>query len=487
MFKSALALIFSFHVLLEPTNLDPQTTSSASGNYLLFNLHRALMKYSEEKGLEGEGARSCQRKKPLTVVCELRVGRKWSNGVPITAADYVAAFRRLIDPANASPQSDVLFTVKNAMAIWKGAKEPSELAVFADDNATLRIELETEDGEFEYKLIHPALSPLPPGGYLPRDKAETQVTSGPYSVAEWKSGSWIVLKNNPHYSPHPRPPVKIFFVEDDATAMRLYESGKMSFLRRVTAEEIPRWRRSPEFRQIHMARFDYIGFGPALADKPKLREALVKAVDFGLFHKLFDTRSPPGCPSLPARLMDKVVCQKFNAKAAKKIWSEARPGERIEFGYSMMGGDDIARAAQWFQGQWKKNLGTEVELKPQEQGLYLKRLKAAPPALFRKGVNLDRPTCLGALELFLPGHPDNYIRLDDRRFKVLVDDLARAKTPAGRKTACRKAVEHLLATHRMIPLGEMHFSILAKPEFTGWTLNSLNQLDLAGLTARPGT
>ena len=285
------------------------------------------------------------------MLCTLRPERKWSNGATITAADYVAAFRRLIDPKVGSSQSDVLFTVKNAMQIWQGVKPVEELAVFADTPNLLRIELDNEDLEFEYKLIHPALSPLPPGGFLTRARAAGQVTSGPYVIEEWKSSSWIKLKNNIHYSPLPRPPVQIFFVDEDATAMRLYESGKITFLRRVTAGEIPRWRDSLEFKQIAMARFDYIGFGPQLADQPAVREALVKAVDFNLFLKLFDTRSPPGCPSLPAPLMDKIICQKTDRARAKKLWDGERQKPKIEFHYSMMGGDDIARAAEWFQGQ----------------------------------------------------------------------------------------------------------------------------------------
>ncbi len=471
---------FSFHMLVEPTNLDPQMTGSASGNYLLYNMYRGLMRFTSDGKLTGDGAKSCVRKK-REVICLLDSARKFSNGTAITAADYVASFRRLIDPKLGSLQSDVLFTVKNAKLIWKGEKTSDQLAVFADHPGKLRIELDTDDFEFEYKLIHPALSPLPPGGYLDRKRASEQVTSGPYSIEEWKTNSWLNLKSNVHYSSLKRPPVHVLFVDEDATALRLYENGKMTFLRRVTAGEIPRLRGSPEFKQIAMARFDYIGFGPQLIDKPKIREALVKSIDFDLFLKLFDTRSPPGCPSLPASLMDKVVCQKMALGPAKMIWDAEQDKPKIEFHFSMMGGDDVARAAEWFQGQWKKNLGANVDVKTQEQGVYVRNLKTQPPPVFRKGVNLDRPTCLSGLELFTKGHPDNYIKLEDDKYERLVATVAKAKTEAARKVACRKAVEHLIATFRLIPLGEMHFSVMAKPQFTGWSLNSLNQLDLSTL------
>src|SRR5262245_5937889 len=177
---------FSFHVLAEPTVLDPQLSSSPMSNYLLANLYRGLLKYSDDKGLVGDGAKECRRQKGQ-VICELRAERKWSDGTPITAEDYVAAFRRLVNPETGSPQADVLFTVKNAKLIWRKEAPVTKLGVYADSPTTLRIELEGEDLEFEYRLIHPALSPLPPGGYGDRKNAAKQIVSGPYKIGEWKT------------------------------------------------------------------------------------------------------------------------------------------------------------------------------------------------------------------------------------------------------------------------------------------------------------
>lgn len=473
---------FSFHVLSEPNSLDPQLSASPGSSYLLFNLYRGLLKYSEERGLEGEGAKECKRPNPRTVVCELRE-RKWSNGSPITAADYVAAFRRLVNPDSTSPQADILFNIKNARAIWSKEKTPDTLGVFADSPLKFRVELEQDDPEFEYKLIHPATAPLPPGGYVDRKQASQQVVSGPYMIDEWKSSTWIKLKNNGAFDAGKRPPVEIYFVDEDATAMRLYESGKLNFLRRVTSADMPRVRKSPEFQRIPMARFDYVGFGPQLNGYPKLREALTRSVDFKGFLKLFDTLTPPGCPSLPAKMMDRTPCQEFAPAAAKAAWQSVKNPPKLELHFSMMGGDDIARAAEWFQGQWKKNLGVLVELKSHEQGVYLRLLKNEPPALFRKGIGLDRPTCLAGLEVFTKDHPDNYIRLNDPKYEELVRQAAAVGSISERKVACRKAMEYLNSLHRVIPLGELYFSIMAKPTFKGWSLNSLNHLDLAGLVS----
>ena len=46
-------------------------------------------------------------------------------------------------------------------------------------------------------------------------------------------------------------------------------------------------------------------------------------------------------------------------------------------------------------------------------------------------------------------------------------------------------MDFLMKNYFLIPLGAIHFSMLAKPEFTGWKLNQMNQLDLSNLHQRP--
>ena len=479
--------VFRFHVLTEPSNLDPQLTNSASGNYLYNALYRGLFVYNSKKGLIPAGAKSCERKKGR-LICHLNTNYKWSNGETIKALDYVAAFKRLIDPQLSSPQSDILFTLKNAREIWRREKPAEDLGVKAISEDTLEFEFAADDNEFEFKLIHPALSPLPPGGFKNKERATELVASGPYQIAQWKDGAWIRLTRNPFYPTQlkqNRPDAEVLFVENDPTAVSLFEAGKLTFLRRIPAGEIDRFRSKPGFHQIGMARFDYIGFGPQLNDFRELRNALVEGVDFPKFLKLFDTRTEPGCPSLPAKYMDRPYCRKFNLKNAKTSLAKSIKPPKLEFQFSRMGGDDIARAAEFFQGQWQKNLGLEVELAGQEQTLYLRRLRVDPPSIFRKGVNLDRPTCLAALEIFSKDHPENFIHFDEPDFERILKRLASTKDLSLKKRICREGVEFLLNSNRLIPLGEMHFTIMASPEFTGWDLNDLNQLDLSELSETP--
>lgn len=475
---------FRFHLLSEPHSMDPQRADGSGGNYVFQNIYRGLFRFHSARGLIPEGAKSCQRR-PHKLICTLNPNHRWSNGVAIRAEDYVQSFQRVIDPAQKSRASEMLLNLKNARAIAEGKLPATRLGVSALSASRLQFEFSVDDPEFEFKLINTALVPWPPGGLLEREDSPKMLFSGPYKITEWKPNHFVHLTANKSYglpAAETRPDLEAVFIESDPTALRLYESGKLNFLRRLTAGEIPRYKGAKDFLQVPMARFDYVGFGPSLEPYEKLREALTESVDFASFLLLFDTKGPPGCPSLPAKLLDRTVCMKFTPELAKRALPPPTEVPKLSFHFSRMGGDDISRAAEWFQGQWKKNLGVLVELSSQEQIVHLQNLRSNPPAIFRKGVNLDRPTCLAAVELFTTGHPENYIRFHSPTYDKLVERLRVARGVTAKRVACRQAIETLMASHRLIPLGEMYFTILMNPKFQSWDLNELNQLDLTNLT-----
>ena len=133
------------------------------------------------------------------------------------------------------------------------------------------------------------------------------------------------------------------------------------------------------------------------------------------------------------------------------------------------------------QHQWRKHLGLQIDLEQIEQGMFLQSLKDHPAPIFRKGVTIDRPTCLAATELFLDQQPENYLGYKDPEYMKAVRRLSEATAVAAKKTYCTQALKQLMDKHVMIPLGEIHFALRARKTFEGWTLNELNQLDLTDL------
>ena len=461
----------------EPKALDPIRIAATESNHVFHNLHRGLFSFDDKKGLIPEGALKCRRPNPKTLRCRLNSKFKWSDGTPVLAQDYVNAYQRLLGPSSKSRDMDLLFSLKNAREIVKGALPATQLGVSAPQPSELLFEFATPDYEFEYKLVSPVLVPW---------KSEN-LYSGPYKVEKWEEGRRALLLPNEFYprgNPN-RPRVEVLFLEAEATALTLYETNRADFVPRLPIVLARRFLGKPELRKIPFSRFDYIGFNPTLAANETLRRALVLGSDYAELQKALESEGRLGCPSLQASYVDKERCYNFDFKRALELMKNTKPlSKSLAFGYSQAGGDDVQRTAEWFQAQWKK-LGVPVELRPIEQRVYLQELRTSPPEVFRKGVPLTRPTCLAALETFVSVSEENYIRFQNPRYDKILEEIQQHPSARQRKVLCGKALQILMDEAIMIPLGRMAFYTLLRPSYSGVEFNSINQIDMSGLRQSP--
>ncbi len=503
--------VFRYHIPAEPQSLDASRLTSTDASYFFNNIMRGLYSYSNQTGLVAEGAKSCQFETPLRLICVLDTNVRWSDGSKVVAEDYVRSFQRLVAVTGKNPSVELLKNVVGAMAINSGKQQKlSELGVRAVDSSHLRIDFEKPDPDFLFKLTASVLTPASPkaptGKVLKRGEIDSLVFNGPYKVTAWTLGRRLHLESNPYYTRGNagRPPVEVLFIDDDQTALQLYDKRTLTFLRRLPTIFIPKYRDKPDFVQVPVARFDYVGFGDELRNQPDFRRALSLAADYRELAKIYDALGIPGCPSLPENMLDKERCVVFDLSAAQKAWAKV-PSDlktrHYKLAFSRLGGDDVKKGMEWFQAQWKKNLGLTIDLEQNEQGAYLEMLRTEPPAIFRKGIGLERPTCLAALENFAPGGSENFLKIEDPSYAGIVDQL-RASSEASppemgqnarpgskdkleQKRLCGAGVQWLTDRSLLIPLGRIHFTILADPHFTGWTLNEMNQLDLSSLKYQP--
>lgn len=467
--------IFRLHLATEPSGLDPNKQRTTTSSYLLGNLYRNIFIYDDTKGLLPDLGEKCSRDKKKNLICTLKKNLKWSDGTPLTSQDFITTYKKILDSKNAVPRADLLFKIKNAQDIYNGKKGLETLGVSAPDKLTLKFEFQKNDNEFEYNLATTLLAPT---------KADLSAFNGPYILKEWKKGQKIVLTPNPEYPMgHPaRPIVEFAFIEEDTVALQLYEKNELHFLRRLPTLFIPQYKSRKDFYWQPVIRLDYLGFGPELASQEEVRKALTYSLNYVELQKIFSSDGRPGCIGLPdSWFPEKAPCYDFNLKEVPPL----KKTQTYTMMFSALGGEDHKRATEWLQNQWRKNAGLKVNLEGKENKIFLQILQNSPPAIFRKGVSPDRPTCLSALETFAPESPENYLRLKSAEYDQILEALATAKTEKERKKWCLAGTEFLLKRHLMIPTGAIHFSILAKPEFIGWKLNQTNQLDLSNLHPKP--
>lgn len=467
--------VFRLHLSNEPGSLDPNKQKSSASSYLLGNLYRNLYKFDDQKGLLPELGEGCKRDKKNNLTCVLKKNLKWSDGSPLTSEDFLRTYKKILDPKNAAPRADLLFKIRNATAIYSGKAKAETLGISAPDKNRLHFEFEQADPDFEYNLASFLLAPT---------KSDLSAMNGPYKLSEWRKGQKVTLRRNEYYvtDGSQRPPVEFLFIEEDSVALQLYEKNELQFLRRLPTLYIPSFRKRPDFHWIPVTRLDYIGFGPALAQREDLRKAFTYSINFTELQKIFSSEGRPGCVGLPDTWFpDKAPCYDFDLQKVPKL----KDSNTYTFMFSSLGGEDHKRATEWLQDQWMKNAGLKTHLEMKENKVYLQTLSQNPPALFRKGVAPDRPTCLAALETFSRQSPENYLRVNSQEYDQILASLSLAKNKQEQKKHCLAGVDFLMKRHLWIPLGAIQFAILSKPGFQGWKLNQMNQLDLSGLHFSP--
>ena len=134
----------------------------------------------------------------LTYTVTVRSGMTFTDGKPVTAADFVYSFDRILDPATKSPVASFWTGVVGAADY---AKNPTGAlaGITAVDDSTLQIKLTAPNSSFKYVLAMPHASVIEKG------TAAKPVGSGPFVLDHFNPGQEVVVNRNTKYWDSPRP------------------------------------------------------------------------------------------------------------------------------------------------------------------------------------------------------------------------------------------------------------------------------------------
>jgi oligopeptide transport system substrate-binding protein len=140
----------------------------------------------------------------LHATFHLRHGALWGDNQPVTAEDFIFAWRTALEPATASEYAFILYPLRNAEAINAGKLPVSELGVSAPDPSTLEITLEKPCGYFLGLTAYPTYLPVRSDFYREKGEryaadANTLLSNGPFKIASWVHGASLRLDKNPSY------------------------------------------------------------------------------------------------------------------------------------------------------------------------------------------------------------------------------------------------------------------------------------------------
>ena len=241
----------------EPETLDPNMNQSVDGFIYLSHLYDGIYRenidgtfvYGQAKDVKIEGT---------TVTVTLRDDIYWSDGKPVTAHDFEYSWKRLMDPATASPYAYIGEFLKNGADVEAGDVPPDQLSCKALDDKTFQFEITAPVGYLKNLLAFPNLMPLRkdiveanPEGWA-TDPA-TMVFNGRYILQKFAHENEIVMvKNDKFCDASTVTTNKITFklMSDDNAILAAFKTKKLDLVDTFPADETAALEKTPEYHRF---------------------------------------------------------------------------------------------------------------------------------------------------------------------------------------------------------------------------------------------
>jgi len=185
--------------------LDPALITAQASSRVAYAVFEGLTAFNV-KGIAEPGVAERWEISPdgLHYTFHLRQNAKWSNGDPVTAADFLYSWQRTLTPETGSEYAYQLYYIQGAKAFNEGkVKDFSTVAAHAPDPYTLEVTLANPTPFFIDLCAFTALLPVHRATVEKypdwATKAEHFVGNGPFILREWMLFDHMRLVKSPHY------------------------------------------------------------------------------------------------------------------------------------------------------------------------------------------------------------------------------------------------------------------------------------------------
>ncbi len=428
------------------------------------------------------------------VVFTLRPDLAFSDDTPLTAADVVRSWRRVVDPRDPSPLASLIADVVGVRDLLSGrSTDLDDFGVSAEGDRTVVVRLERGGGDLPSILSGPPFAIVPPNvgddELVPRPGAFA--SSGGYTLAAVEADAIVLEANDRYWAGRPaiatvrwvmnlggRSAVDAFVGgEIDYTSIAWFDAGWLAY-----DEE-----HGPSLRREASLSVTYYGFdaGEPPFDDPRVRRAFAMAVDWRRMAALEPAGSsvpaigmvPVGIPGRP----DGDYLPPYDPDTARRLLAEAGyPGgdglPPVDF-VTTGGGHDEAILTEL-----RDVLGVEIDYAVMEFGELLGRRADDPPAIWSTSWVADYPGPNDFLGVLLEtGSTSNSGRWSSAAFDAAIAAATSAASPEEAEAAYARALEVVRDEAPVVPVTYGVSWALAREGLLGATEAGSGFVRLAGL------
>ena len=430
---------------------------------------------------------------------------QWSNGKPVTANDFVYAWRRTVDPKTASQYAYIYSGIKNADKINAGKKPVNTLGIKALGKYKLEVTLENAIPYFNTLMASSTFYPQ----YKPAvEKAGKQyglsstgmVFNGPFKLVNWNvsKNSWTEVKNNKYWNAKAvrLKTLKYYVVKDANTGLNLYDANRINRyekLGRDTARQVSSYKTFSMDKQtanfyLELNQKKYKFFRNA-----KIRQAISMSINreqltnnvLGKTGGIEHTIVPVGMSYNPTTKVDftkeKMLQSsnqytEYNPKEATKLWKEGikETGQK-NLSFTLLGDDtdNSKKQNEYLQGQMEKNLpGIKITLSNVPFKSRLDKSTSGNFDIVVTGWNADYPDPVTFLDIFTTGNVQNNGKYSNAQYDALIN---KSKTTDATNEEARwqdllQATKILTDEQGAIPLYQSYQANLTRSNVKGYQI-----------------
>ncbi|MEY3479949.1 MAG: ABC-type oligopeptide transport system, periplasmic component, partial [Verrucomicrobiota bacterium] len=462
----------------EPETLDPALITGQPEGRVANALFEGLLTFDEHGKPQPGMAKSWDVSGDGRVYTfKLRDGLTWSDGVALTARDFVASWRRTLAPETASEYAYQLHYIKNAKAFNEGKiSDFAQVGVSAPDDCTLRVELDNPTPFFLDLCSFVTLLPVPMHAIEQHGdnwiKPGNLTGNGAYVLESWRLNDRIRLRKNPRYwnaKNVAMETIDVIPVSKANTAFNLYASGQADLMMDkglVPPALLSEIKKREDFHAAPFLGTYFLRYNCAkgpftdprvrkafslVIDKPSVVERITRAGELPA-----DSFVPPGAGGYkpPGGCGKRDIAQARRLLAAAG-YPEGKGFPMINYLYSE--GELNEAIAIELQSMWRRELGVNVQLLRQEWKVYLRSLSTLDFDIARSSWVGDYPDPNTFLDMFVTGGGNNRTGWSDPRYDKLIADAAAETDPAKRHDILR-AAEKILVCEQM-PVCPLYFYV----------------------------
>lgn len=482
----------------EPESLDPHSARSEAALTILRDVYEGLTEIGPDGAPKLAAADRCVISPDgMTYRFHLRSQGRWSNGQPLVAEDFAAAWRRLVDPRTGAQYAQLLAPVQGAMAIAAGRAPPSTLGVQAPDAATLVVELVHPTPYFLAVLSHPATFPINRAVLAAHGrgfaKPGVMVSNGAFVLTRWDFGSHLIAVRNRQYwdDAHTQlDGVEYYSFAEPAMELRAFRTGELDTTATIPAAQYP-WIKQHLGRELHVApqlAVYYLGLNLRRAPflgSPPLRRALSMVIDRErLVQSVTGTGESPAYTFVPPQTfnyspplpdyaswpMPRRIARARELLAAAGLL-KSPPAIELRYNSSEL----HTRIAVAVAAMWKQALGIDTTLHAEEFKVLLQDIdRGDVTEVFRASWLADYDDAYSFLQVLQSGFGINLPRYSSAEYDDLLARAA-AEGDAGRRRVLLENAERIMiADQPLIPLYFYVAKHLVSARVHGWRDNAMD-------------